>query len=161
MPIRSIVLAGLLLAISNAIGCSKHIEGPAVAEVPTETPAQFQARRDAEVARIVAENHAKREADEAAEAEAEKQRNQSKSAALLAKLEQSVCDHLKDPDSAQFSNIQLTPSGNALCGNVNARNGFGGYTGAKAFVATEKYVLINSDDISTLFAAASNAEGCP
>ena len=38
---------------------------------------------------------------------------------------------LKDPDSARFRDIKS--SGDVLCGMVNARNGFGGYTGFVPF----------------------------
>lgn len=38
---------------------------------------------------------------------------------------------LKDPDSAQFRNI--TSHGNLVCGQVHAKNGFGGYTGFEPF----------------------------
>lgn len=40
---------------------------------------------------------------------------------------------LKDPDSAKFEGIRPGLAG-AWCGNVNAKNGFGGYTGMRRFV---------------------------
>lgn len=39
-----------------------------------------------------------------------------------------VIERLKDPDSAQFRNERFMPDG-TICLEVNAKNGFGGYTG--------------------------------
>lgn len=39
---------------------------------------------------------------------------------------------LKDPDSAQFRNLQYTPP--FVCGEVNAKNSFGGYNGFERFI---------------------------
>jgi hypothetical protein len=41
---------------------------------------------------------------------------------------------LKDPDSLRVG--FMAPKGAAVCGTVNARNSFGGYTGAQVFLAT-------------------------
>ncbi|MGN6123959.1 MAG: hypothetical protein ACTHOJ_13490 [Sphingomonas oligoaromativorans] len=44
---------------------------------------------------------------------------------------------LKDPESAKYRNLfvsRLSGGGMALCGEVNSKNGFGGYTGFKGFV---------------------------
>ena len=42
---------------------------------------------------------------------------------------------LKDPDSMQTRSTRV-PSGKAyLCGEVNSKNGFGGMTGFKGFIA--------------------------
>ena len=46
-------------------------------------------------------------------------------------------DHLRDPASAMFRNIQLRRNKNGdivLCGEANAKNGFGGYTGFQPFI---------------------------
>ncbi|MCE1236691.1 MAG: hypothetical protein LWW93_10075 [Hyphomicrobiales bacterium] len=47
-------------------------------------------------------------------------------------------DRLKDPKSADFRNVFLNSSGGAVvaCGEVNSRNGFGGYVGFQPFVAS-------------------------
>ncbi|MBT2132708.1 hypothetical protein KK137_00040 [Croceibacterium sp. LX-88] len=44
---------------------------------------------------------------------------------------------LRDPDSAQFREVHFYSGGKApvACGEVNAKNGFGGYTGYERFVA--------------------------
>lgn len=41
---------------------------------------------------------------------------------------------LKDPGSAVFRDLHWTADGERLCGQVNARNGYGAYTGYKKFV---------------------------
>ena len=52
--------------------------------------------------------------------------------ANIAKAEAKVEDLLKDPDSAKFTRVKV--KGVVVCGYVNAKNSFGGYTGAKAFM---------------------------
>jgi hypothetical protein len=42
-----------------------------------------------------------------------------------------VANSLKDPDSAQFRNVVYRAP--HVCGEVNAKNGFGGYAGFKKF----------------------------
>lgn len=47
-----------------------------------------------------------------------------------------VMKHLKDPDSAEFRNQS------GLCGEVNAKNGFGGYTGYRRFMAANEDLVV-------------------
>jgi hypothetical protein len=42
-------------------------------------------------------------------------------------------DRLKDPDSAKISNVKISADGKTVCGLVNAKNSFGGYTGDSVF----------------------------
>jgi hypothetical protein len=57
-------------------------------------------------------------------------------------VEAAVRPMLRDPQSAVFSNLTATndrktgksPAGLVICGQVNAKNGFGGYTGNKNFI---------------------------
>lgn len=55
-------------------------------------------------------------------------------------LEQAVSAKLRDPSSAQFQNIY--GDGDTYCGEVNARNGMGGYAGYRDFVSRRGIVLI-------------------
>lgn len=68
--------------------------------------------------------------------------NPSSEAKMLA--EKAVTAQLKDPDSAKFGDafVVVTPAKEspgledvAVCGLVNAKNGFGGYTGDQRYVA--------------------------
>ena len=43
-----------------------------------------------------------------------------------------VLDQLRDPASAQFSNIRWLENG-TVCGEVNAKNAYGGYEGKQRF----------------------------
>ena len=43
---------------------------------------------------------------------------------------------LKDPSSAQFQGLELKAGGKVLCGEINAKNSYGGYVGFRPFVAT-------------------------
>ena len=66
---------------------------------------------------------------------------------------------LKDPGSAQFRNLYFGYDkrfGNALCGEVNAKNSYGGYTGFSPFAVSDlplnggsRVVIKNSEGSST------------
>jgi len=45
-----------------------------------------------------------------------------------------IADKLRDPESAQFRNEHIGSAG-ALCGEVNSRNGSGGYAGFTRFIS--------------------------
>lgn len=44
-----------------------------------------------------------------------------------------VQERLKDPGSAMFRNVTFNPTTGSVCGEVNARNSYGGYTGYSYF----------------------------
>lgn len=50
--------------------------------------------------------------------------------------ERLVRANLRDPDSAKFRNQ------NADCGEVNAKNGFGGFTGYRRYIASSKDLVL-------------------
>jgi len=53
--------------------------------------------------------------------------------------ERVVKERLRDPDSAEFTDMQVYPPSDErsaiICGYVNSKNGFGGMTGPQRFVA--------------------------
>jgi hypothetical protein len=51
-----------------------------------------------------------------------------------AAVEARVKGHLKDPDSAKFSQLNISKDGSVGCGFVNAKNSMGGYTGDQFFM---------------------------
>jgi hypothetical protein len=52
---------------------------------------------------------------------------------LIAEAEEAVANQLVDPNSAEFRNVQVTDDDD-VCGEVNAKNRMGGYTGFSPFV---------------------------
>ncbi|NBX02899.1 MAG: hypothetical protein EBR02_02295 [Alphaproteobacteria bacterium] len=60
------------------------------------------------------------------------------------KAKESVKLALKDPESAQFRNLKLDIFGD-VCGEVNARNSFGGYTGFKVFQIIKGRAIIEKE----------------
>lgn len=48
---------------------------------------------------------------------------------LIQRAEDAVRAQLKDPDSSEFRNVSRCGTGQAATGDVNAKNGFGGYVG--------------------------------
>ena len=51
---------------------------------------------------------------------------------------------LKDPESATFKELNYV-DGRALCGQVNAKNSYGGYTGFRRFVADYEGIYWSGD----------------
>ena len=49
----------------------------------------------------------------------------------IAEVKAAVSDMLKDPQSAQFTNVRVVEG--LVCGEVNARNSLGGYVGKQKF----------------------------
>lgn len=52
---------------------------------------------------------------------------------LIRKAKQNVTSEFKDPDSAKFRNIRVIRG--SVCGEVNAKNSYGGYVGYRRFVS--------------------------
>lgn len=59
-----------------------------------------------------------------------------KAAVAIAVAQSAIQGALKDPDSAKFSGAFYKEG--TVCGYVNAKNSFGGYSGDKGFVVDEK-----------------------
>jgi hypothetical protein len=56
---------------------------------------------------------------------------------VISDAEQKVASLLRDPSSAQFRNVRHRVSetgANIVCGEVNAKNAFGGYAGFQRFL---------------------------
>jgi len=86
-------------------------------------------------------------------------KKRSKSAAISA-AKKNVADSLKDPSSAQFRNVRLVPykDGSVICGEVNAKNSYGGYVGFKDFVASTTSATLQYEDAKyPAIAVAANA----
>jgi hypothetical protein len=64
-----------------------------------------------------------------------------------AKAKAALLQIVKDPDSAKFSKVQRV--GDYICGMVNAKNSFGGYTGPKPFsVGADGEALIGGESVT-------------
>lgn len=51
----------------------------------------------------------------------------------LAVISKKVSRDFKDPDSAKYTNVRIDPKQEIVCGEVNAKNAYGGYVGATVF----------------------------
>lgn len=65
-------------------------------------------------------------------------------------VEQTVRGHLNDPDSARFSDVEVIDKGRLVCGQVNAKNAFGGYVGDRTFMIWDGTTRIASSDLESL-----------
>ncbi|WP_423708625.1 hypothetical protein [Undibacterium sp. WLX3042] len=73
-------------------------------------------------------------------------------------LKQQVTHNLKDPESAKFREVKLNKAKTALCGEVNAKNGFGAYGGYQPFVATDSGAIIMRGDSCNIGSITSQIE---
>ena len=70
-----------------------------------------------------------------------------------------VESRLKDPDSANFKDVRFYSGGPspAVCGQVNAKNSFGGYMGFRRFIGSgEEAVFLEDEVAANEFADAWN-----
>ena len=83
------------------------------------------------------------------------------------KIEKQVRESLKDPDSARFGEMSNSEDGAIACGTVNAKNGFGGYTGDQTFMLHEGEVRFTGpneqwvDLADCCFEALARSKGLP
>lgn len=86
-------------------------------------------------------------------------------------VEASITDKLRDPKAAQYRNMRLVDHGRgkvSICGEVNARNGYGGYGGFEPFALTaypnggwSRYVPTLFDrEMRPILRRAVSREGC-
>ncbi|MGH8160036.1 MAG: hypothetical protein ACREPQ_18110 [Rhodanobacter sp.] len=70
-------------------------------------------------------------------------------------------ESLKDPESAKFRKLYFSKIGGVqyLCGEVNARNGMGGYNGYRPFYAGPAYAIMADDTTYTLSEILSKCLG--
>ncbi len=68
--------------------------------------------------------------------------------AYLAAAQERVRLTLKDPASAQFSEVFISRSAGttSACGYVNAKNSFGGYVGRRRFMVGDDSVFVEASD---------------
>lgn len=70
-------------------------------------------------------------------------------AETIVAAERAVRGELKDPCAAQFQGVCTNYTegfGVVACGQVNTKNEFGGYTGFRRFVSSDKSVVLDGRD---------------
>jgi len=58
--------------------------------------------------------------------------------------QEKIKGRLKDPTSAEFRNVFVSSS-YAVCGEVNAKNSFGGYSGYVRFISGSDMQVVETD----------------
>lgn len=79
-------------------------------------------------------------------------------AKLIGAGQDRIASSLKDPESARFRNVFVSPRGRAVCGEVNAKNSMGGYVGFKRFISAKDKSGIEDD--GTYFADTHWTDRC-
>lgn len=78
----------------------------------------------------------------------------SKQRLWIIKSKEGIKKRLRDPESAQFKNVRFYSGGplNVVCGEVNAKNGLGGYSGFERFMASG-----DNEDLASLASDATDS----
>lgn len=73
-----------------------------------------------------------------------------KKQAWIQRTEDTIRQKLKDPDSAKFRNAAFVRFHNAplVCGEVNSKNGFGGFTGYQHFIGGGQTMAFLEEDFA-------------
>ena len=123
----------LFVGVIALTACSKapppSTAAPKAAQLDTQKKMDEDFKAQAEAARLKLE------------ADLKKDSNDSRATVLAereARYKQRVLERLKDPTSAQFRGLRFVNGDTVLCGEVNARNSYGGYVGFVAFVVDEE-----------------------
>lgn len=97
--------------------------------------------------------------NEKSDAAATQASSESHDFALKYNVQETVKSVLKDPESADFRDVTVVHKGTwtTVCGEVNAKNGFGGYTGYTEFVGSIEGVMIRSDENASRFVKRWNS----
>lgn len=135
-PLENLIDLGINMAIklfrliSIAIALSGCASTSGAYHNPTEKPRKIQ--DPAEELRTISLNKVR---GYASETRLYLERNGQE--ATIAAAQDSAKRILKDPDSAKFQNLRIAEydGGSVVCGEINAKNSYGGYVGYKQFVA--------------------------
>lgn len=70
--------------------------------------------------------------------------------AFVLQSQNHVQEDLKDPESARFRKVELRSfsNGKLVCGELNAKNSYGGYEGYKKFIATPQQVIFAAEPMA-------------
>lgn len=61
-----------------------------------------------------------------------------------------VAERMKDPAALQFRDVRYNPATGVACGQVNAKNSFGGYVGFQDFIVKGDFVLTRGEASAAL-----------
>lgn len=79
------------------------------------------------------------------EAAKEKKLQERRDAQMIDTAKKAISYSLVDPDSAKFREVFIAPNQVAVCGEVNAKNSFGGYVGFRKFMYSPAKQGIDGD----------------
>ena len=105
-----------------------------------------QGLKDREANRIKLEQERQQLEAKKAEEEAVREAQRQKRDRIInieVESKMALMNFLKDPDSAEVRNQ------NGNCGEVNSKNGFGGYTGFKRYIASPTVVAIEGENMTS------------
>lgn len=176
MKHAALIVLALAISVSATLsGCGKS-KRQLEAEAATKQEAQaLLERKKTETEEKLIEAAAAKKQMERTTAETEEKHfaeEQNKAnESLLARLQTQTAQQLKDPSSAQFRNTRLNDIKTAACGEINAKNSYGGYEGFRKFVATQTESVVEPNcvgstdvlacsKVSVSYAKAATSNGC-
>jgi len=147
------VLAAMLLACRKQESAPVDIAEMAAYRAEAEAVEKARAQREQdEAARLIDEAKKKR-----ADADADRSAKQIELALT------NVKQRLFDEGSAQFRNVRANFAGDAVCGEVNAKNKMGGYVGYRQFIVMGDIAVVKPEESgleNTLFERYESKAHC-
>jgi len=131
-----LICSGMYLQASEEKALKSGTASPELLAPEAERKARNEEQQKAE---------AEREATKLAEKERRDREREARDRAIAIEVDAEIAlkNFLKDPESAQIRNQS------GMCGEVNSKNSFGGYTGFKRFIASPAIVAIDGENIES------------
>ncbi|WP_303749524.1 hypothetical protein [Stenotrophomonas pigmentata] len=70
--------------------------------------------------------------------------------AAIERAQTLIAQKLKDPEAARFRGVRFNPDTGIACGQVNMKNGFGGYVGYQDFIVRDDFALTRGEAAASL-----------
>lgn len=132
-------IVALTGATTLLLGCSQKPDEVAVA------------KDDALANTVIAATKSPSPASEAPSSKAGVYDDRGKQLVWIEKGKDAIKTKLRDPDSAQFRNVEFHAGGGVplACGEVNGNNGFGGKAGYERFVAASDSIAVLESEMTS------------
>lgn len=157
MNLKQTAVAFMVLAVTMSFGLSGCGKSKKQLNAEAAQKEEVQLQLDHQKA----EAEAKLEIQRTAEAEKSFADEKAKhDVSLISQLQTQTAQQLKDPASAQFQNVHLNTARTALCGQINAKNSYGGYVGFRNFITTDKGAFVAPEGCGSPSMPLSDMPAC-
>jgi hypothetical protein len=138
-----LICSGMSLQASEEKALKNGTASPELLAREADRKARNEEQQKAEAEREATKLAEKERRDREREVRDREREVRDRAIAIEVDAEIALKNFLKDPESAQIRNQS------GMCGEVNSKNSFGGYTGFKRFIASPTIVAIDGENIES------------